>query len=74
MERRTVTFMVLPLRADVVTSHATMPAINPAIEPPMLPHLFAFFQLMHSAMGTTAEPSTTPMNSCGALLCFVIGG
>lgn len=58
-----MTLMVPSLSDDVVTSQAMIPAQKPATEPPMHPHLFAFFQLMDRAIGTTAEPRTTPMNS-----------
>ena len=52
-----------PFSADVVTSHAMTPAQKPEIAPAMLPHLFALPQVMHVAIGTTAEPRATPMNS-----------
>ena len=61
---QTVTVSELPFRLEVVTSQAIRPEKKPAIEPIIQPHLFAFFQHTHSAIGTTAEPSTTPMNSC----------
>lgn len=42
-----------------------MPAMKPAMAPQIEPHLFAFFQLTQRAIGTTAEPRKTPMNSYG---------
>lgn len=66
----TVTLMTELLREDVVTSQAMIPAQKPETAPAMQPHLFAFFQLTHKAIGTTAEPRTTPMNSC-QLLSFM---
>lgn len=53
-----------PFNAPVVANHTTTPATNPATLPTMHPHLFALDQVTASAMGTTAEPSITPMNSC----------
>ncbi len=64
----TVTVSEPSFNAEVVTSHAMTPTQNPAIAPLMQPHLFAFFQVMHIAIGTTADPSTTPMNSCDTTL------
>ena len=63
--RLAVTLMTLLLRVAVVTSQAMIPATNPATEPPMHPHLFAFFHVMANAIGTTALPKMTPMNVCG---------
>ena len=61
----TVTLITLSLRVAVVTNQATIPTVNPAIAPPMHPHLFAFFHVMASAIGTTALPKRTPMNVYG---------
>lgn len=57
--------MTLSLRVAVVTNHAMIPEKNPAIEPPMHPHLLAFFQVIANAIGTTALPKMTPMNVWG---------
>jgi hypothetical protein len=56
-----VTFIAPPLRLLVVTSNAMIPAAKPITAPAMQPHLDAFFQVMARAMGTTADPSTTPI-------------
>jgi hypothetical protein len=61
-KRRTVTLMTFPLRVDVVTSQAIIPAARPTSEPPTQPALLAFFQVMQRAIGQTAEPRMTPMN------------
>lgn len=68
-----VTVSSPPLSADVVTSHVITPAQKPETAPPMQPHLFALLQVMHIAMGTTAEPSATPMNSYEGR-CQIKGG
>lgn len=52
-----------PSIALVVPSQVAIPATKPISAPPIHPHLFALFQVIQSAMGTTAEPSATPMNS-----------
>lgn len=58
----TTTLITLLFNFAVVTSHAIKPAANPITAPEMHPHLLAFFQVIHNAMGITPEPRITPMN------------
>jgi len=56
------TLMTLSLRMAVVTNQAIILAASPTTAPPMHPHLFAFFHVIASVIGTTALPKMTPMN------------
>lgn len=58
----TVTLITPSFRVLVVTNHAMTPAAKPMTAPPIQPHLFAFFQVIQSAIGTTPEPKITPIN------------
>ena len=60
-QQRTVTLITPSLSALVVTSHAAMPAKKPRILPRMHPFLLALDHVIARAIGTTAEPSITPM-------------
>ncbi len=60
--RLTTTFITLLFNFAVVINHAIKPAANPIREPEMQPHLFAFFQVIHNAIGITPEPRITPIN------------